>query len=50
MVSHRADLAIRAFAEGAIDYFTMPVTKVRFDLAMARAVIGWVVYQLNAAL
>lgn len=37
MVSHRADLAIRAFAEGAIDYFTMPVTKVRFDLAMARA-------------
>ena len=37
MVSHCADHAIRAFAEGAIDYFVMPVTAERFDLAMARA-------------
>jgi two-component system LytT family response regulator len=37
MVSNCADHAIRAFAEGAIDYFMMPVTAERFDLAMARA-------------
>ena len=37
MVSKCADHAIRAFAEGAIDYFVMPVTAERFDLAMARA-------------
>jgi two-component system LytT family response regulator len=37
MVSNCADHAIRAFAEGAIDYFVMPVTAERFDLAMARA-------------
>ncbi len=36
MVSHCADHAIRAFAEGAIDYLVMPVTSERFDLAMAR--------------
>ena len=37
MVSSCPDHAIRAFAEGAIDYFVMPVTEERFDLAMARA-------------
>ena len=37
MVSSCADHAIRAFAEGAIDYLVMPVTAERFDLAMARA-------------
>jgi two-component system, LytTR family, response regulator len=37
MVSNCADHAIRAFAEGAIDYFVMPVSEERFDLAMARA-------------
>jgi two-component system, LytTR family, response regulator len=37
MVSKCADHAIRAFAEGAIDYFVMPVTEERFDLAIARA-------------
>ncbi|MGC1524314.1 MAG: LytTR family DNA-binding domain-containing protein [Steroidobacteraceae bacterium] len=37
MVSNCADHAIRAFAEGAIDYFMMPVSAERFDLAMARA-------------
>jgi DNA-binding LytR/AlgR family response regulator len=37
MVSACTDHAIRAFAEGAIDYFVMPVTAERFDLAMARA-------------
>jgi two-component system LytT family response regulator len=37
IVSKCADHAIRAFAEGAIDYFVMPVTAARFDLAMARA-------------
>jgi two-component system, LytTR family, response regulator len=37
MVSNCADHAIRAFAEGAIDYFVMPVAAERFDLAMARA-------------
>jgi two-component system, LytTR family, response regulator len=37
MVSNCADHATRAFAEGAIDYFVMPVTAERFDLAMARA-------------
>jgi two-component system, LytTR family, response regulator len=37
MVSTCTDHAIRAFAEGAIDYFVMPVTTERFDLAMARA-------------
>jgi two-component system, LytTR family, response regulator len=45
MVSSCPDLAIRAFAEGAIDYFVMPVTAGRFDLAMARAR-----HQLNSAL
>jgi two-component system, LytTR family, response regulator len=37
MVSSCPDHASRAFAEGAIDYFVMPVTEVRFDLAIARA-------------
>jgi len=37
MVSKCADHAIRAYAEGAIDYFVMPVTEARFDLAIARA-------------
>jgi two-component system LytT family response regulator len=37
MVSHCADHATRAYAEGAIDYFLMPVTAERFDLAIARA-------------
>ena len=37
MVSSGPDHAIRAFAEGAIDYFVMPVLEERFDLAMARA-------------
>lgn len=37
MVSRCADHAIRAFDEGAIDYFVMPVTARRFDLAMSRA-------------
>ncbi len=37
MVSSCPDHAIRAFAEGAIDYFVMPVTEERFELAMARA-------------
>jgi DNA-binding LytR/AlgR family response regulator len=37
MVSNCADHAMRAFAEGAIDYFVMPVTAERFDQAMARA-------------
>ena len=37
MVSNCADHAMRAFAEGAIDYFVMPVTAERFDRAMARA-------------
>ena len=37
MVSNCADHAIRAFAEGAIDYLVMPVAAERFDLAMARA-------------
>jgi two-component system LytT family response regulator len=37
MVASCPDHAIRAFAEGAIDYFVMPVTEGRFDLAMARA-------------
>lgn len=36
MVSPSADHAIRAFAEGAIDYLVTPVTTERFDLAMAR--------------
>jgi two-component system, LytTR family, response regulator len=36
MVSPCADHAIRAFAEGAIDYLVTPVTAERFDLAMAR--------------
>ena len=45
MVSSCPDLANRAFAEGAIDYFVMPVTAGRFDLAMARAR-----HQLNSAL
>jgi two-component system LytT family response regulator len=35
MVSPCADHAIRAFAEGAIDYLVTPVTAERFDLAMA---------------
>jgi two-component system LytT family response regulator len=37
MVSPGADHAIRAFAEGAIDYLVTPVTAERFDLAMVRA-------------
>jgi len=37
MVSNCADHAMRAFAEGAIDYFVMPVTAERFDLSLARA-------------
>jgi two-component system, LytTR family, response regulator len=37
MVSNCADHATRAFEEGAIDYFVMPVTAERFDLAIARA-------------
>jgi two-component system LytT family response regulator len=37
MVSNCPDHAIKAFAEGAIDYFVMPVSAERFDLAMARA-------------
>jgi two-component system, LytTR family, response regulator len=37
IVSPCADHAISAFAEGAIDFFVMPVTTERFDLAMARA-------------
>ena len=37
MVSNCADHASRAFAEGAIDYFVMPVTAERFDLAITRA-------------
>ena len=45
MVSSCPDHAIRAFAEGAVDYFVMPVTKERFDLAMARAR-----HQFNGAL
>jgi two-component system LytT family response regulator len=36
MVSPGADHAIRAFAEGAIDYLVTPVTAERFDLAIAR--------------
>jgi two-component system LytT family response regulator len=37
MVSKCADHAVRAFAEGAIDYLVTPVTAERFDQAMARA-------------
>jgi two-component system LytT family response regulator len=37
MVSNCADHAMRAYAEGAIDYFVMPVSAERFDLAMTRA-------------
>jgi two-component system LytT family response regulator len=37
IVSKCADHAVRAFAEGAIDYLVMPVTADRFDRAMARA-------------
>ena len=37
MVSRCADQAIRAFAEGAIDYLVTPVTAERFDVAMERA-------------
>jgi two-component system, LytTR family, response regulator len=37
MVSKCADHAVRAFAEGAIDYLVTPVTADRFDQAMARA-------------
>jgi two-component system, LytTR family, response regulator len=37
MVSNCADHASRAFAEGAIDYFVMPVTTERFERAMGRA-------------
>ena len=36
MVSNCAEHAIRAFAEGAIDYLVTPVTAERFDGAMAR--------------
>jgi DNA-binding LytR/AlgR family response regulator len=37
MVSKCADHAVRAFAEGAIDYLVVPVTAERFERAMARA-------------
>jgi two-component system LytT family response regulator len=37
MVSKCPDHAVRAFAEGAIDYLVTPVTAERFDRAMARA-------------
>jgi two-component system LytT family response regulator len=37
MVTKCADHAVRAFAEGAIDYLVAPVTTERFDQAMARA-------------
>jgi two-component system LytT family response regulator len=37
MVTKCADHAVRAFAEGAIDYLVAPVTAERFDQAMARA-------------
>jgi two-component system, LytTR family, response regulator len=37
MVTKCADHAVRAFAEGAIDYLVAPVTAERFDRAMARA-------------
>jgi two-component system, LytTR family, response regulator len=37
IVSKCADHAVRAFAEGAIDYLVTPVTGDRFDRAMARA-------------
>jgi DNA-binding LytR/AlgR family response regulator len=37
MISTCADHAIKAFAEGAIDYLVTPVTAERFDLAMVRA-------------
>jgi two-component system, LytTR family, response regulator len=37
MVSRCADHAVRAFAEGAIDYLVTPVTAERFDRSMDRA-------------
>ena len=37
VVTKCADHAVRAFAEGAIDYLLAPVTAERFDRAMARA-------------
>ena len=37
MVSKCADDAVRAFAEGAIDYLVVPVTAERFERAMTRA-------------
>ena len=37
MVSKCTEHAVRAFAEGALDYLVMPVTAERFDRAMARA-------------
>jgi DNA-binding LytR/AlgR family response regulator len=37
MVSTGADHAMRAFAEGAFDYLTTPLTVERFDRAMTRA-------------
>lgn len=37
MMSNCAGYSTRAFEEGAIDYFVMPVTAKRFDLAIARA-------------
>jgi DNA-binding LytR/AlgR family response regulator len=37
MVAKCPDHAVRAFAEGAIDYLVTPVTAERFDQAMARA-------------
>ena len=37
MVSTCTDHAVRAFAEGAIDYLVAPVTAERFEQAMARA-------------
>jgi DNA-binding LytR/AlgR family response regulator len=37
MMSNCADHAVRAFDEGAFDYFMVPVAAKRFDLAMVRA-------------
>jgi two-component system LytT family response regulator len=37
MISSCIDHAIRAFAEGAIDYLLTPITGARFDLAIAHA-------------
>jgi two-component system LytT family response regulator len=37
MISAYIEHAIRAFAEGAIDYLVTPITEARFDLAVAHA-------------